>query len=192
MSQVGEVTIGQQPQLAKPTPAQETRNRTSQQGTPAPGKAAKSKVTRRVPPPIITKRSRSSPLLVATPAAAGVPTSSPTMLERTVNKPAVVRPLEPSPAAKAADKYVIEREQKRCNGFDIPKHARYTFTHEMSVEYAGTRRIDEQALALLKVGKEILVLPVDEATARRLKRISLGQQIEVSAKGVIKMKGRSR
>lgn len=149
ISQVGEITIGQRPQLAKATPAQERLK-------------------------------------------AGIPTPSPVKTERAASKPASVRLLEASPAAKAADKYVIEREQKRCNGFDIPKHARYTFIQEMSAEYAGTRRIDEQALALLKVGKEILVLPVDEATARRLKRISLGQQIEVSAKGVIKTKGRSR
>ena len=108
------------------------------------------------------------------------------------SKPTSTFAVEQTSAAKAADKYVIEREQKRCNGFDITKHARYTFTQEMSVEYAGIRRIDGQALALLKAGNEILVFPVDDATARRLKRISLGQQIEVSAKGVIKTKGRSR
>ena len=192
MSQVGEVTIDQHLKLAKPTLAQEKHNRTSKQRAPAPGKAAKSKFTRKVPPPIISKRMLAPSPIGAAAVQAGAPAPSPVKTERAANKTAFVRPLDPSPAAKVADKYVIEREQKRCNGFDIPKHARYTFIQEMSAEYAGTRRIDEQVLALLKVGKEILVLPVDEATARRLKRISLGQQIEVSAKGVIKMKGRSR
>lgn len=92
----------------------------------------------------------------------------------------------------AAEKYILEREQKRSKGLEIPKHARYTFSMDVSAIYAGLRRIDGQALALLKAGEEILVLPVDEATARRLKRLVLGQQIEASAKGVIKTKGRSR
>lgn len=103
--------------------------------------------------------------------------------------PRVVAPLTPN---LAADKYIFEREQKRINGFEIPKHARYTFLKDVSAKYAGTRHVDGQALALLKVGEEILVLPVDEATARRLKRIVLGQPVDASAKGIIKTKGRSR
>jgi hypothetical protein len=97
-----------------------------------------------------------------------------------------------SGAARAAEKYVIEREQKRRNGFDIPKHSRYNFANEMSAVFAGIRQIDGQALALLKIGDEIFVQPVDESTARRLKRIALGQQIVVKALGAIKTKGRSR
>jgi hypothetical protein len=97
-----------------------------------------------------------------------------------------------SGAARAAEKYVIEREQKRRDGFDIPKHSRYNFANEMSAVFAGIRQIDGQALALLKIGDEIFVHPVDESTALRLKRIALGQQIVVKAQGVIKTKGRSR
>jgi hypothetical protein len=93
---------------------------------------------------------------------------------------------------RAAEKYISEREQKRAQLFDIPKHARYTAEKERTALYAGLRQIDGQALALLRQGEEVHVLPVDEATARRLKRIPLGTQIVVTAKGAIKTKGRSR
>lgn len=62
----------------------------------------------------------------------------------------------------------------------------------MSAVFAGMRQIDGHALALLKIGEEIFVQPVDESTTRRLKRIAVGQHIVVKAQGVIKTKGRSR
>jgi hypothetical protein len=96
------------------------------------------------------------------------------------------------PAERAAEKYVLEREQKRCNGFDIPKHSRYNFGKEFAAGFGGIRQIDGQALVLLKVSDEIVVKPIDESTARRLRRIPLGQQIAVQAHGAIKTKGRSR
>jgi hypothetical protein len=95
-------------------------------------------------------------------------------------------------ASEAAARYVAEREQKRVNGFDIPKHARYTSLNAGAATYAGTRRVDGQALALLKQGDRLMVLEVDAATARRLKRLPLGAQVSVNAHGVIKAKGRSR
>jgi len=92
----------------------------------------------------------------------------------------------------AAEKYVIEREQKRVNGFDIPKHKLYTFSEDTSAEFVGLRRIDAQALALVRLGDGIAVLPVDDATAQRLKRLPRGQTVTVTAAGTIKRKGRSR
>jgi hypothetical protein len=92
----------------------------------------------------------------------------------------------------AADRYVAEREQKRVNGFDIPKHARYTSLNAGAAAYAGTRRIDGHALALLRQGDAVMVLEIDEATARRLRHLPLGAQVGVNAQGAIKSKGRSR
>jgi hypothetical protein len=91
-----------------------------------------------------------------------------------------------------ADRYIAEREQKRVNGFDIPKHAHYTALNAGAAAYAGTRRIDGHPLALLRQGDQVTVLEVDEATARRLGRLPLGAQVAVSAQGAIKAKGRSR
>ncbi|GGE90588.1 hypothetical protein GCM10008020_39450 [Massilia psychrophila] len=93
---------------------------------------------------------------------------------------------------RAADRYIAEREQKRSIKFDIPKHVRYTPDKDRTLLYAGLRQIDGQALALLKHGEEVQVLPVDEATARRLKRIALGTPISVTSNEAIKKKGRSR
>lgn len=92
----------------------------------------------------------------------------------------------------AMDKYIEERQDKRQKGFDIPKHSYYTETLE-PVVFAGTRNIDGQSLALLKQADEIKVLPIDEATARRLKRISIGDAVAVTPKGSIRTtKGRGR
>ena len=98
-----------------------------------------------------------------------------------------------SPAAtSAADKYIAEREGKRAHGVDISKHTRYTDRSEGAIVYAGTRQIEGQSLALLKRDDEVMVLPVDEATARRLKRVAVGELVTVTPKGTIKTKGRSR
>lgn len=95
-------------------------------------------------------------------------------------------------SAQAMHKYIIEREQKRLKGFDIPKHKAFTFTHAVTAVYAGIRRVDGQVLAVIKVNQEMMVLPVDDSAARRLKRVAIGHQLQVSANGTVKSKGRSR
>jgi hypothetical protein len=95
-------------------------------------------------------------------------------------------------AESAIGKYIAEREQKRVNGFDIPKHGRYTSVDAGPAEYAGIRRVDDQALALLRRGEQIMVLEVSDAAAQRLRRLPLGARVEVNARGAIKAKGRSR
>lgn len=94
----------------------------------------------------------------------------------------------------AADKYIAEREASRLKMFDIPKHARYNQDNDgaTAFTFAGVRQIEGQALALLKRGNEIKVLPVDDATTRRLKRVAVGDAVTVTEKGSIKTKGRSR
>lgn len=96
---------------------------------------------------------------------------------------------EKSAGSLAAIKYASEREQKRCKGFDIPKHRPYTGSKPLSAAYAGLRHVDGQALALLKVGDEVLVLPVTDYKAYRLRRIPIGQQLEISGTGAIQWKG---
>ena len=88
------------------------------------------------------------------------------------------------------EKYIAEREQKRLSGLDIPKHCLY-FDSKNPLTYAGTRNVDGQIAALLKSGNTIMVLPIDQTTVRRLKRLAVGDAVTVT-KGTIKMKGRSR
>lgn len=97
-------------------------------------------------------------------------------------------------ALAAADKYIAEREQKRLTGFDIPEHSRYNQNASVLL-YAGVRNIEGQSLALLRRddSESIMVLPVDQATARRLSRIVVGDPVSLTPKGAIKTsKGRGR
>ena len=96
------------------------------------------------------------------------------------------------PALEAADRYIAEREAKRLKGFDIPKHCRYTASDD-TLAFQGTRNVEGQALALLKRGDEVMVMPIDPAAVRRLTRIAIGDVVSISAKGSItRSKGRSR
>jgi hypothetical protein len=95
-------------------------------------------------------------------------------------------------ALAAADKYIAERESKRLKGFDIPKHSRYT-DGDGPLAFAGIRNVEGQSLALVKRGEEVMVMPVDQATVRRLSRIAVGDSVSVTPRGSIKTsKGRSR
>ncbi|WP_417519320.1 TraI/MobA(P) family conjugative relaxase [Marinobacter sp.] len=92
---------------------------------------------------------------------------------------------------RAADKYIAERESKRLLGFDIPKHTRYT-NQGGAITYAGTRNVQGQSLALLNCNDEILVLPIDAATAQRMKRVRVGNAVTVTQGSLKSSKGRSR
>lgn len=95
-------------------------------------------------------------------------------------------------SAQAARQYVAEREGKRAKGFDIPKHRIYNQADDGPATFEGLRQVEGQSMALLKRGDELLVLPVNEATALRMKRVKLGDQVTANATGAIKSKGRSR
>jgi hypothetical protein len=92
----------------------------------------------------------------------------------------------------AANKYIGEREKTRLNIFDIKKHSLYNGQNG-DFYYGGTRNVDGHILALLKYGDEVVVLPIDQATARRLKRVAVGDPVTITAAGSIKTsKGRSQ
>lgn len=94
-------------------------------------------------------------------------------------------------ASAAAEKYVFEREQTRCRFSDISKHRTYD-GFEGAALFGGLRKVDGVVLALLQVGEEVLVKPVDAKTASGLKRLRIGAPLAVSADGAIRAKGRSR
>jgi hypothetical protein len=106
-------------------------------------------------------------------------------------RPSPTQPAAP-PGLVAADKYIAERESKRLSGFDIPKHCRYTDGYG-ELRFVGTRTIEGHALALLKRGDEVMVMPIDQPTARRLTRLAVGDAVSVTPKGSIKTStGRGR
>ena len=101
-----------------------------------------------------------------------------------------------------ADAYIAEREEKRLKGIDIPQHRHYRQGDEGQAAYAGTRQVGGQSLALLKKADkpvdEIIVMPIDEATASRMSRLKRGDLLtlkpdgSISAAKTITRKGRSR
>jgi len=93
---------------------------------------------------------------------------------------------------KSADQYIQEREQKRNNNFDILTLRRYNDSDAGVLAFTGLRRIDDKPLALLQRDNEILLMPVDEKTAKRLSRLSINSLVTCGGMGVIKLKGRSQ
>jgi len=92
----------------------------------------------------------------------------------------------------AANKYIGEREKTKLKIFDIKKHSLYNGQNG-DFYYGGTRNVDGHVLALLKYGDEVVVLPIDQATTRRLKRVGVGDPVTITATGSIKTsKGRSQ
>jgi Fe-S cluster biosynthesis and repair protein YggX len=92
----------------------------------------------------------------------------------------------------AADKYIGERADKRAQGLSVAKHKRYEPGAGDSGVYGGCRRIDGQCLVLLEHADEVMVLPVDEATARRVEHMPVGTAVIVTPQGSVKSKGRGR
>ena len=89
----------------------------------------------------------------------------------------------------AARKYIEERNRKREKIADIAEHRSYTLMDAGDVSFRGLRVVDGEGLALFEKGKQILVLPVDQATAERLKRSHLGDPVSVTAEGTIQIRG---
>lgn len=160
----------------------------------------------RVPPPQSQHRLRTLSQLGVVRIAGGaevlLPRDVPRNLEQQGTQPdhqlrrGISRPgagvASSSPGLAAADKYIAEREEKRSKGFDIQKHARYT-DGEGGLVFRGIRNVESQALALLQRGEEMMVMSIDQATARRLKHVAVGETVTITPKGSIKTsKGRSR
>ena len=95
-------------------------------------------------------------------------------------------------ASKAADKYIAERELSRQKIPDIPKHRRYVDADEGAAQFAGIRQVDGETLALLKRDEQIVVLPIDARTARRMRRLSVGDVVGLRAGSITVLTGRSR
>lgn len=94
----------------------------------------------------------------------------------------------------AVSKYITEREKKRENGFDISNHYMYN-AEKGSLSFTGLRKVDNFDMVLLKDEKgSVGVYPIDQANAKILKRLKIGESVTLSNKGAIKRirKGRNR
>ena len=174
-----------------------TNGRTSVPGGELPGKPNVGGIGRKPPPQSQNRLRKLSELGVVQLANGGevlLPRDVSGVVEHQRTQPdhRVRRGIFGAGGLAAADKYIAEREATRIKAVDIPKHIRYKGAINGTVAFAGIRKVDGQALALLKRGAEIMVLPIDEASVRRLKRVSVGDVVSVTSTGSIKTKGRSR
>ncbi len=93
----------------------------------------------------------------------------------------------------ATNKYIEERNQKRVLLTNILKHRLYSQSDVGEATFAGLRKVDNQTLALLKRSDEIVVVPIDETTVRKLNKLSLDDPVTLTQQGAIKTtKGRHR
>jgi len=90
----------------------------------------------------------------------------------------------------ASTVYIAERNETRGKGIDILPHRRYDDTDAGKHSFAGIRQVEGQTLMLLQTPKEMLVLPIDDATANRAQRLSLGSSIEINAQGIVRTHSR--
>lgn len=104
--------------------------------------------------------------------------------------PPTTRPLAPS--LEPADRYIAERNAKRATVAGILEHRRHTEADVGPLPYAGTRVVDGQYLALLRRAKQILVVPVTDYSASRLKTVKVGTTVQLYKGGTVAIKSRSR
>ena len=98
-----------------------------------------------------------------------------------------------NPGETAAARYVAEREEKRAFIKDILKHTCWRKGRTETAHYAGWRQKDGQPLILLRSSSsEIIVVPVDDRTLHRMKRLTHGDEVMLDAQGMIRKRGRSR
>jgi hypothetical protein len=104
-------------------------------------------------------------------------------------------PYHPEQTARptVADRYVGQRERASGVASDMSRHVPSTAVNGgEAAEYAGFHQLDGQMLAMLKRGDEVEVFAVDDATARRLNRLQLGEKVSVDPQGLVLKKGRRR
>lgn len=159
--------------------------------TPRPAQRRKPDIRRPggEPPPAAKNRLRNLSQLGVVQLARGgevlLPGDVPGRLEQpdAQSDHALRRPVPRATRAVAAEeaiaKFIGERNSKLRFVNDISKYERYTDADESIGTYAGTRSIDGQLLALLKRDDKVDVLPVDAATALKLKRLRIGDAVTV-------------
>lgn len=94
-------------------------------------------------------------------------------------------------ASAAAAQYIAEREAKRLRGVDIPPHLPYEYDPRPQT-FAGLRHVAGVALVLIHRETDVMVLPMNETSARCLKRLAIGDAINTTRDGTIYRKGQGR
>jgi len=90
----------------------------------------------------------------------------------------------------AAEAYIAERNAKRAAGMDIALHAPFR-PGAQDLRLAGVRKVDGQALVLLKADAFVMVMRLDALSESRVGRMKVGDPI-VIRDGVVQGRARRR
>ena len=90
----------------------------------------------------------------------------------------------------AAEAYIAERNAKRAAGIDIALHAPFRPAAQ-DLRLAGVRKVNGQALALLKADDVVMVMAMDALSESRVARMKVGDSIRVKD-GIVQGRGRRR
>jgi hypothetical protein len=90
----------------------------------------------------------------------------------------------------AAEAYIAERNAKRAAGMDIPLHAPFT-AGVQDLRLAGVRKVDGQALVLLRADDVVMVMAMDAVSVSRVVRMKVGNPIRMKD-GIVQGRGRRR
>ncbi len=135
-----------------------------------------------------TEKFRAQVIDIATRANLKVTFADPVMEEQRKARTATQAP--EAPADDAVARYVAERTAKREKGIALPPHRRYSAADAGTYAYAGMRHVEGKTLMLLQTPTEILVMPLDEKTAHRLRRMRVGMKVETKGIGMVRMRAR--
>lgn len=89
----------------------------------------------------------------------------------------------------AASQFVREQEQRRHAGLPVQRHIAFDGAAR-TLPLSGTYTFRGQGLALLREGEDIVVIPVDAVTLRRLQLKPAGSSVKVSIKGITQPRSR--
>lgn len=90
----------------------------------------------------------------------------------------------------AAQVYIAERNAKRASGMEVPLHVPYV-SGALDLQLAGVRKVDGQALVLLRSGDIVMVMAMDTLSASRVARVKVGDPIRIKD-GAVQGRGRRR
>lgn len=90
----------------------------------------------------------------------------------------------------ATEAYIAERNAKRGEGLDVPRHMPFVAGAE-DLRFAGVRNVGGQSLALLRAGDVVMVMPIDALSLSRVARMKVGDPIRIS-NGIVQGRARRR
>jgi hypothetical protein len=90
----------------------------------------------------------------------------------------------------AAETYIAERNAERAAGMEVPLHAPFT-AGAQDLRLAGVRKVDGQALVLLRANDVVMVMAMDALSVSRVERMKVGDPIRIKD-GTVQGRGRRR